>query len=71
MKLIIWAAEEEVSSKAEAEVVTVEEAYVAAEEDYMVDVDEEADMAEEAGKTQDINIPDPMPECYSVTMARR
>ena len=37
----------------------------------MVDVDKEADMAEETGKTRDINSPDPMPEWYSVTMARR
>ena len=71
MKLIIWAAEEEVSSKAEAEVVTVEEVYVAAEEDYMVDVDKEADMAEEAGKNRGIKGPDLMPEWYNVTMARR
>ena len=39
----------------------MEEADVAAEEDFMVDVDEEADMAEEAEKTWDINSPDPMP----------
>ena len=44
---------------------------MAAEEDFMVDVDEEADMVEESGKTQDINGPDPMPEWYSVTTACR
>ena len=61
MKLIIWAASQEVAFKAEAEVITTEEEDIAAEEDFMVDVDEEADIAEEAGKTQDINGPDPMP----------
>ena len=50
MKLILWAAEEEVAFKAEVEVITVEEVDVAAEEYFMVNVDEEADMAEEAGK---------------------
>ena len=40
----------------------MEEVDVAAEADFMVDAEEEADMAEEAGKTRDINIPDPMPE---------
>ena len=60
MKLIIWAEAEEVASKAEAEVITVEEVDLAAEEYFMVDVDKEADMAEEEGKTRDINIPDPM-----------
>ena len=40
------------------------------EEDFMVDVEEEADMAEEAEKTRDINSPCPIPEWYSVTMAR-
>ena len=44
---------------------------MAAEEYFMVDVEEEANMEEEADKTQDINVPDPMPEWYSVTMARR
>ena len=62
MKLILLEAAEEVAFKAEAEVITVEEADVAAKEDIMVDVDEEADTAEETGKTQDINIPDPMIE---------
>ena len=71
MKLILWAAAEEVAFKAEAEVITMEEADVAVEEDFMVDVDEEAYMAEAEGKTQDINSPDPMPEWYSVTMACR
>ena len=71
MKLVLWVAAEEVASKADAEVITVEEADVAVEEDFMVDVDEEANMAEEAGKNQDINSPDPMPEWYSVTMACR
>ena len=51
MKLILWGVAEEVAFKAEAEVITVEEADVAAEEDFMVDVDEEADIAEDAGKT--------------------
>ena len=71
MKLILWAAAEEVAFKAEAEVITAEQADVATEEDLMVDVDEEDYMEEEAGKTQDINSPYPMPECYSLTMARR
>ena len=71
MKFILWVAAEEVSFKAEAEVVTAEEADVAAEEYFMVDMDEEANMAEEAGKTLYINGPDPMPEWYSVTMVRR
>ena len=71
MKLILWAAEEEVAFKAEVEVITAEEVDVAAEEDFMVEVDEEADMEEEAGKTRDINGTDLMPECYIVTMACR
>ena len=50
MKLILWAATEEVAFKAEVQVITAEEADVTAKEDFMVDVDEEADMAEEAGK---------------------
>ena len=62
MKLIRWAAAEEVSFKADAQVITAEEADVAAEEDFMVDVEEEAYMEEEAGKTRDINGPDLMPE---------
>ena len=62
MKLILWATVEEISFKAEADVVTAEEADVVAEEDLMVDVNKEADMAEEAGKTWDINGPDPIPE---------
>ena len=33
---------------------------MAAKEDFMVDVDEEDNIAEESGKTQDINGPDPM-----------
>ena len=37
----------------------------------MVDVDKEAGIAEEAGKTQDVKGPDPMSEWYSVTMTRR
>ena len=53
MKLILWAAAEEVAFKAEAEVVTAEEADVAAEEYFMVDVDKKADIAKEAGKNQD------------------
>ena len=57
MKLILCAAADEVAFKAEAEVVIVEEAVVATEKCFMVDMDEEADMAEEAGKTQDINDP--------------
>ena len=68
MKLILWAAAEAVTFKAEAEVIRSEEADLAAEKIFMVDVDKEADMAEEAGKTQDINGPDPMPEWYSVIM---
>ena len=64
MKLILWAA-------AEAEVITAEEADVAAEEDFMMGVDKEAYMAEEAGQTWDIDCPDSMPEWYSVTMAHR
>ena len=70
MKLIIWAAAEEAALKEEAEVITAEEADVATEEYFMV-LDEESNMKEEAGKTQDINGPDPMPEWYSVTIARR
>ena len=70
MKLILLAAEDEVASNADAEVIMVEEADMAAEEYFMVNMDEEADMAEEAGKTRDINSPDPIPEWYSVTMAR-
>ena len=31
------------------------------EEDFMVYVDDEADITEEEGKTQDMNIPDLMP----------
>ena len=61
MKLIIWEASEEVAFKAEVEDITSEDADVAVEEYFMVDVNEEADMAEEAGKNQDINGPDPMP----------
>ena len=61
MKLILWAVAEEVAFKAEIEVTKAEEADVAAEEDFMVDVDKEADMAEEAGKNWDINDPHPMP----------
>ena len=61
MKLILWAASEEVAFKAEVEVITSEEADVAVELYFMVDVDEEADMAEKAGKTRDINGPYPMP----------
>ena len=57
MKLILCAAADEVAFKAEAEVVIVEEAVVATEKCFMVDMDKEADMAEEAGKTQDINDP--------------
>ena len=71
MKLILWATSEEVDFKVESEVITAEEANVAAEEDFMVDVNKEADIVKEAGKTQDINGPDPMPEWYSVMMARR
>ena len=70
MKLILWAATEEVAFKAEVEVITAEEADVDVEEDFMVDVDEEAAIIEEAGKTRDINSLDPMPEWYSVTMAQ-
>ena len=62
MKFILWAAAEDVDFKLEAEVITAEEADVAAEEDFMVDVDKEVYMAEEAGKTRDINSPDPMLE---------
>ena len=69
--MILWEAAEEVDFKAESEVITLEEADVAAEEYIMVDVDKEVNMAEEAGKTQDINSPYPMPEWYSVTMARK
>ena len=65
MKLIQWAAAEEVDFNAEAEVITAEEAAVAAEEYFIVDVDEEADITEEAGKNQEINSPDPMPEWCS------
>ena len=43
---------------------------MAVEEDFMVDVYEEAAIIEEAGKTRDINSLDPMPEWYSVTMAQ-
>ena len=71
MKLILWAATEEVAFKAGAEVITTEEEDVAMEEYFMADADKEADMAEEAGKTRDINGPDPMTEWYSVTMAHR
>ena len=69
MKLILWAAADKVALKSDAEVITVEEADMDAQEDLMVDVDEETDMAEEAGKTRDINGLDTMPEWYSVTMA--
>ena len=48
-----------------------DEADVAAEEYFIVDVDEEATMIEEAGKTRNIDGPNPMPEWYSVTMARK
>ena len=34
---------------------------MAAEEDLMMDVDEEADMEEESGQTRDINSPNLMP----------
>ena len=68
---ILWEAEEEVAFKAEVEVITVEEADVAAEEYFMVEVDKESYIVEEAGKTWDINGLDPMPEWYSVTMACR
>ena len=44
---------------------------MAAKEYFMVDVDKEADIAEETGKTQDINGPYPMPEWYSLMMLRR
>ena len=69
--MILWEAAEEVTFKAEAEVITLEEADVAAKEDFLVDVDKEAYTAEEAGTTRDINSPDPMPEWYSVTMSCR
>ena len=71
MKLIIWGAEDEVAFKVEVEVITAEEADVAVEKDFMADVEKEADISEESGKTQDINGPDPMPEWYSISMARR
>ena len=71
MKFILWAAAEEVAFQAEAEVITAEEADVAVEEDFMVDVDVEANIVEEAGKTKNINGPDPMPECSRVTMTHR
>ena len=71
MKLILWTAAEEVASKSEAEVITVEEADVTAEEDFMVDVENKSKIAAEAGKNRDINSPDPIQEWYSVTMARR
>ena len=71
MKLILWAAAEEVTFKAEAEVITTEEEDVAMEEYFMVDADKEADMAEEARKNLDINSPYTMTEWYSVTMALR
>ena len=67
----LWAAAEELVFKADAEVIKVEEADVAAKEDFMVDVDKEDNMAEEAGKTWDINSPYPILEWYSVTMKRR
>ena len=68
--MIVWVAAEEFAFKADAEFITAEEANVDTEEDFMVDVDKEADMVEEAGNNWDINGPDPMPEWYSVTMAR-
>ena len=71
MKLILWALAKDVYFKAEAEVIMAEEADVAAEEYFMVDVDEEANMAEEACTIRDIDGPYPIPEWYSVTMARR
>ena len=71
MKLILWSEAEEFAFKAEVEVIAAEEADVAAKKYFMVDMDEEADMEEEAGKTQDINGLDTMPEWYSVTMALR
>ena len=61
MNLILWAAAEEVAFKSEADVITSGEADLAEEKYFMVDVDEEAHMEEEAGKTLDINGPDPMP----------
>ena len=61
MKLILWAAAEELAFKVKVEVIMAEEADVAEEEYFMVDVDKEADMVEKAGKTQYINGPDPMP----------
>ena len=71
MKLILWAVAEEVAFKAEKEVITEEEADMDAEEDLMAEMEKEADMAEEPGKNQNKNGPDPMPEWYSVTIARR
>ena len=71
MKLVLWVATEEATFKAEAEVITAEEADVAAEEYFMVDVDKEADMAKEESKNGDIDGPDLMPEWYSVTLVRR
>ena len=47
-----------------------EEVDVSAEEYFMVEVEKDDDIADEAGKTQDINGPDPIPEWYSVMMAR-
>ena len=44
---------------------------MAAEEYFMMDVEEEADMVEEEGKNQDINGPDTMTEWYSVTLTRK
>ena len=62
MKLILWAAAEEVDFNAEVEVLMAEETYVTAEEAFMVDADEEADIEEKAGKNRYINVPDPIPE---------
>ena len=69
--MILWVATEEFDFKADARVITAEEVDVYEEKDFMVEVEEEADIADEAIKTWDIYSPDPMPEWYSVTMACR
>ena len=50
MKLILWAATEEVAFKAEVEVITAEEVGMFAEEDFIMDVNKEDNMAEDAAK---------------------
>ena len=70
MKLILWAVAEEIAFKAEAEVITEKRDIRIRGGIFYGGVDEEDDMAEEEGKTWDIDGPDPMLDWYSVLMAR-